>query len=253
MIYRSDVEQSLHAYVFEPARARKNNSAILLFHGGGWSEGEPDWVFAPARRFSEAGLVAIPIEYRLAHGEVTPIESLSDVCAAFQWAREHARELQLNPARVAGYGVSAGGHLLTSTVTVGCPPTTGDSVSLPDAILLLSPALDVANDTWFARLLHGRGSAADYSPLDHVRLPSAPTSIVNGAADTLTPLPAARRYCEQLSAKGVRCEVNVFDGLGHLLTRNLSNQESEYDPDPEARAQASREQIEFLRSLGFID
>ena len=37
-------------------------------------------------------MVAIPVEYRLSLGDVTPIDALEDVCAAFRWAR-----LQLDP------------------------------------------------------------------------------------------------------------------------------------------------------------
>jgi hypothetical protein len=34
-----------------------------------------------------------------------------------------------------------------------------------------------------------------------------------------------------------------------LLTRNLANQESDFDPDPVARADGNAKQIEFLRQL----
>jgi hypothetical protein len=37
-----------------------------------------------------------------------------------------------------------------------------------------------------------------------------------------------------------------------LLTRNLSNQEDDYDPDPEKRALGIEKQREFLLRLGFI-
>src|SRR5262249_29078771 len=117
LTYRQVAGQSLHAYVFDPAPAPGDSGAILLFHGGGWSEGAADWMEASARRFAGAGLVSISIEYRLARGETSPIDSLSDVCSAFQWVRAHAGELHVDPRKVAGYGVSAGGHLLASTVT----------------------------------------------------------------------------------------------------------------------------------------
>src|SRR5215475_1684004 len=101
MAYSEVDHQQLHAYVFDTQSNATSRAAILLFHGGGWSEGSPEWMFDAARRFAGTGMVAIPIEYRLARATVTPIESLSDVCAAFRWTREHAGRLRIDPNRVA--------------------------------------------------------------------------------------------------------------------------------------------------------
>ena len=248
--------QALHAYVFAPEARGSNDelvSAVLLFHGGGWSVGTPKWTFDAARRFAAHGMVAIPIQYRLSEGNVTPIEALADVCAAFQWARAHASDFGLDPDRVAGYGVSAGGHLVTSAATVGCPQEGTSAVrSKPDALLLWSPALDVARDGWFERKLQGRATAEAYSPLEHVRAFTPPSSIVQGAADTLTPLSGAERYCTRLVELGGICDLNVYDGVGHLLTRNLEYQEGDFDPDPEAVATGVARHLQFLREQGFI-
>lgn len=252
--YREVDGQALKAFVFAPAGHRgERTSAILLFHGGGWSTGSADWTFNAARRFAGFGMVAIPIDYRLSEGNVTPIEALSDVCAAFRWARQHADDLGIDPRRVAGYGVSAGGHLLASTVTVGCPSEDGNEFrSEPDALLLWSPALDLSRDGWFEKKLQGRATSLQYSPVEHIRPSTPPTSIVIGAEDTLTPLSGAKRYCDQLIQAGGICELNVQEGVGHLLTRNLKNQEDDYDPDPEAVAAGIAQHKRFLMERGFI-
>ncbi len=235
--YREVDGHALGAHVFVPAgqRATETNG-VLLFHGGGWSTGTPEWTFDAARRFADWGLVAIAIEYRLSEGDVTPIDALEDVCAAFRWTRRRAADLGVT-GRVAGYGVSAGGHLVAATATVGCPGSEAEAENdQPDALLLWSPALDVAADGWFAKMLQDRASAVDYSPAQHVGPSTPPTSIVHGAKDTLTPLSGARRYCDRVVEAGGICELNVYEGVGHLLTRKLANQESDFDPDPEARA-----------------
>jgi acetyl esterase len=148
-----------------------------------------------------------------------------------------------------GYGVSAGGHLIAAAATVGCP----EGEAGPEALLLWSPALAVATDGWFLRMLQGRATASQYSPNEHVKRTTPPTSIVIGEEDTLTPLSGSRRYCDQLIALGVECEVNVYQGVGHLLTRNLANQESDFDPDPEAVADGIERHRLFLIQLGFIE
>ena len=247
-VYREVGGQPLHAYVFLPPGRREgvDANAILLFHGGGWSAGAPDWTFATARRFADSGLVAFAVQYRLSTGDVTPVDALADACAAFAWVRSKAAEFGLTN-RVAGYGVSAGGHLVAATVTVGCA---GDGPG-PEALLLWSPAIDPVGDGWFTRLLKNRAAAADLSPARHVGPSTPPTSIVHGDRDTLTPLSGVRRYCAALEALGRRCDVHVYPGLGHLLTRNLHDQEKDFDPDPVARADGIARQHRFLSSLGF--
>ncbi len=251
--FRQIDEQTLNAYVFSPSGRRPESRAngVLLFHGGGWAAGTPEWTFETARRFADSGLVAIAVQYRLSEGDITPIEALDDVCAAFAWARERAPELGLTE-RLAGYGVSAGGHLVTATVTVGCPGASGDDPVGPAALLLWSPALDVSGDGWFRKKLQGRATAATYSPVEHVRASTPPTSIVHGKKDTLTPLSGVQVYCDRLIALGGMCELHVYDGVGHLLTRNLANQESDFDPDPEARADGIAQHLRFLKELQFI-
>lgn len=248
-VYRVAGGDSLHAYVFLPASPEKSDTtnAILLFHGGGWAAGNPEWTFPAAERFADAGLVAVAIEYRLSTGDITPIDALDDVCAAVAWMRSSGGEFGLR-GRVAGYGVSAGGHLIAATSTIGCP---GDSATV-DALLLWSPALDLVHDGWFAKLLQRRASAADLSPARHVGARTPPTSIVHGEKDTLTPLSGVRRYCDALAAQGRACDLHVYPGLGHLLTRNLANQESEFDPDPAARADGIERHHLFLRKLGLV-
>lgn len=251
--YRETAGQALRAFVFAPPkdRAHARSNAILLFHGGGWIAGAPDWTFDAARRFADAGLVAIAVQYRLSEGTITPIDALQDVCAAFEWARRQSAELGFS-GRVAGYGVSAGGHLVASTVTVGCPSDSPAVRVGPEALVLWSPALDVSHDGWFLKKLQGRATAAAYSPAEHVHAGTPPTSIIHGDKDSLTPLAGARRYCDRLTALGGLCELNIYAGVGHLLTRNLANQESDFDPDPDARADGIAKHLQFLKRLGFV-
>lgn len=250
-IYREVDGQQLPAFVFRPASpARSPAPAVLLFHGGGWVAGGADWTFERARRYAQMGLVAISIEYRLSGGAVTPIEAFEDACHAFRWAREKARLLGIDRSRVAGHGVSAGGQLVAAAATKGCGNAGGRfGNGGPDALLLWSPAVGVAGDGWFRKLLQGRAAPEAYSPVDLVPARLAPTCIVQGEMDTLTPLADARRFCEQAAANGNRCELHVYPGVGHLLTRNLADQEDNYDPDPAARADGIAKQEQFLREL----
>lgn len=250
-VYRDVQGQSLHAYVFAPpGSARSPRPALLFFHGGGWSSGSAEWTFPTAQRFARLGIVSIAIDYRLSEGTTTPIEALDDTCAAFRWARQNARDLGIDPNRIGGHGVSAGGHLVAAAATRGCGSGEGSHANGgPDALLLWSPALNVAGDGWFRKLLQGRASPEEYSPVHHASARLPPVSIVHGAEDTLTPLSDARRFCEIANAHGSRCDLNVYPSLGHLLTRNLRNQEDDYDPDPAAREDGRSKHEQFVREL----
>jgi acetyl esterase/lipase len=249
--YREVDGAALKLHVFKPdAPANGAMGAILLFHGGGWSSGSPEWTFESARRYAAAGLVAISVGYRLSGERVTPVDALADACNAFRWVRARARTLGVAPDRIAASGTSAGGHLAAAAATIGCGNTEGAyGTGGPDALVLWSPALDVGSDGHFRRLLRGRASVEAYSPVEHVRSRMPPVHIVHGDRDTLTPLSGARRFCERVQSGGGRCELAVYPGVGHLLTRNLANQESEFDPDPSARADGIARQLAFVRSL----
>ncbi|HRN54050.1 MAG TPA: alpha/beta hydrolase [Gemmatimonadaceae bacterium] len=221
--------------------------AVLLLHGGGWTDGDPSWVHPAAAAFAVGGFEAFAVQYRLSDSATTPLEAIADVCTALRWTRLQADSLGIDAERVAVYGVSAGGHLAASTVTIGCPASLGERGA--DALLLLSPAVDVEGDAHFGRLLRGRAAARDVSPAANGRDGMPPTVLIQGAEDSLTPLGGAQRFCLLLAAQRQTCDLRVYDGLGHLLTRNLAEQEHAFDPDPLARADALRHQVRFLQRL----
>jgi acetyl esterase/lipase len=241
---------TLRLHHFAPpsaARGATPRPAVLLLHGGGWSAGEPSWVYAAAAAFADGGFEAFAVQYRLSDSTRTPLEAIADVCTALQWTRLHADSLGVDAERVALYGVSAGGHLAASTVTIGCPEAVWDRGG--DALLLLSPAVDLERDAHFGRLLRGRATPQQVSPVAHGRATMPPTVLVQGAEDSLTPLRGAQRFCVLVAAVQQVCDLRVYDGLGHLLTRDLADQENAFDPDPQARADALRHQVRWLQAL----
>ncbi len=240
----------LRLYLFAPVSVAKPTApspVVLLFHSGGWVRGKPEWLFEDAQRFAALGLAAIPVQYRLSTNGITPVDALADTCAAFDWVRSHAALLNIDPARVIGYGASAGGQLVVAAATVGCP----QSDIRPAALILFSAGVDTANSAQFRRLVGANVNPVDYSPLAHVDERTPPTLIIHGAEDSVTRLPASEQFCARIRQAGGQCQLHAFPKLGHLLTRQLDDQRTSIDADPQAVLKAQQLQALFLQKQGY--
>jgi acetyl esterase/lipase len=252
-VYRQVGARRLEAYVFRPSVPGSSRPAILMFHGGGWKIGEPSWVFDRARELAARGLVAVAIEYRLSKDGLSPADAVEDACGAFAWARAEAVPLGIDPRRVAGYGVSAGGHLVAAAATL--PSVKGRPIGdheRPTALVLFSPALGMAHDQYFGELMAGHADPASYSPLEFVgpRLP--PTLVIQGEEDSVVLARDARAFCAVALRAGAACSLHVYPKVGHLLTRNLKVQYKDFDSDPDDAADARRKEDAFLAGLGYL-
>src|SRR5262245_36703675 len=129
-VYAQPGGTQLKAYVFSPDKpGGERRPAIVLFHGGGWTIGEPSWAFSRARRFAERGMVAVAAQYRLSdQKETTPHEAMADARGVIRWMRTHADSLGIDPNRLVAYGWSAGGHLAASAAIFD-PDASKDEVS----------------------------------------------------------------------------------------------------------------------------
>ncbi|HSB74847.1 MAG TPA: alpha/beta hydrolase, partial [Terriglobales bacterium] len=87
--------------------------AAVLVHGGGWVAGDKQqyitYIFQP---LSHAGFAWFSINYRLAPQFQFPAPA-DDVEQAIRFVKAHAAEYNIDPARIALIGESAGGHLVS--------------------------------------------------------------------------------------------------------------------------------------------
>jgi acetyl esterase len=252
-VYRQVGKFSLKAYVFRPADNKKSRPTILLFHGGAWRLGDASWTFGRAKEFAEKGMVAIAIDYRLSNDGLSPIDGVEDACAAFAWARSHAEKFDIDVKKVAGYGLSAGGHLVAAAAVI--PAVRGKNVgddSRPDALLLFSPALNMARDPYFDYLMKDKGDPAAYSPSEFISKKLPPTLIIQGQQDSIVYTKDAQAFHDAAIKAGAKCELHVYPGVGHLLTRNIKIQYKDFDSDPADAADAHQKEDDFLYALGYM-
>ena len=126
------------ARLYRPLGASAVLPLLVYFHGGGWVVGSVALSDPPCRALANAsGCAVLSVEYRLAPEHRYPAAA-DDAYAATAWAADHARELGIDPRRIAVSGSSAGGNL-AAVVTLMARERRGPRIALQ---LLYVPVTD---------------------------------------------------------------------------------------------------------------
>jgi acetyl esterase/lipase len=146
IVYRQVGDKELLLHIFEPTDRKPNEArpAIVFFHGGAWSGGDPDQFYVQCAYLAKRGMWAATAQYRLSkEGGRKAAYCLDDARAALRYVREHAKELGIEPDRVVAAGGSAGGHLAAATALNPEPnPPSGSAPSCrPNLLVLFNPAI----------------------------------------------------------------------------------------------------------------
>lgn len=115
--------------------------ASIYLHGGGMILGNVELFDGPVAGYvSTSGVPMLSVDYRRApeHPHPAPAE---DSYAALRWLHEHAKELGVDPARIAVMGDSGGGGL-AAAVTLMARDRGGPAISQQ---ILIMPMLDDRN------------------------------------------------------------------------------------------------------------
>jgi acetyl esterase len=129
--------------VYRPIGATRDGAATLpvlvYYHGGGWTIGDLDTHDVLCRQLCNgAGAAVVSVDYRMGPEHRFPA-AVDDAFAAVRWVHGHARELAVDPARVAVGGDSAGGNLAAVVALLA-----RDAGDLPIAHqFLIYPATDM--------------------------------------------------------------------------------------------------------------
>jgi acetyl esterase len=225
---------SLPLRIYTPARgAAARAPGLVYFHGGGFVAGSLDTHDAIARALANAcGARVISVAYRLAPEHPFPA-AIEDGCAAAHWVMENAAALDLDPARLAVGGDSAGATL----AAVVCQTTTTEGSVRWALQLLLCPITDFRAQTpsraelasgYFldeATLEHdlkhylrpgGDPTDPRVSPLRARELKYLPPTCVHTAE--FDPLrDEGRDYAQRLERAGVRTLYRCHSGMIHLF------------------------------------
>ena len=97
--------------IFVPTTEPGPRPALVYYHGGGWVVGDLDTHDTTCRWVADAsGATVVSVDYRLAPEHPFPA-AVDDALAAVRWVADHGAEIDVDPARLAVGGDSAGGNL----------------------------------------------------------------------------------------------------------------------------------------------
>ena len=221
--------------VYRPPPASVPRPAVLVIHGGGWTEGIYRSSMAPdAERLAEAGYVTVNIEYRLTPDGGAYPNDVQDCYCALSYMRNHAGELGIDPNRIAGFGYSAGGHLVSmlavdtdADVQPDCSegPTTPLAAVIPGAGPEDMPALPQVTAVTLYLGDKSADTAVAYhaaSPLSHVTAAAPPYLFVHGDDDWFVNFEAQEQPMQAaLDAVGVSTHLLRIPGGGHVFNRGV--------------------------------
>jgi len=215
--------------VYLPAPSKANGASMLIFPGGGYSgltfdnEGTQQ-----ARFFLDHGFAAFVVKYRVPSDQTMEKKSigpLQDAQQALRFLRLHAKEWNLDPARVGAIGYSAGGHLASTLAThfnkayIDNP----EQVSLrPDFLVLVYPVISM--DAKITHLDSRKALLGSTPSEDEVRLFSnelqvtkdtPPTLILHAADDRLVDVDNSIVFFQSLRHADVPVEARLFEKGQH--------------------------------------
>lgn len=246
--YKKTARRTLYLHVFTPDAAKfaGPRPAIILFHGGGWVEGDALRFYDQARHLAGEGMVAVSADYRLGGADGTdPRAALSDAISAMRYLRGHAAALGIDPVRIAAGGGSAGGQLAAALATSSGfeDPADDPRVSYrPSALVLFNPVIDNSPDGYGNDRVSGYWQA--FSPLHNVQPDHPATLIMLGTHDALIPVATGEAYCEKVRAAGAECRLALYEGQPHaFFARSRS---------PRYYAETLAAMDAFLGKLGYL-
>ena len=214
-----DRELTLHIFHPEHFTASDRRPAFVAIHGGGWRNGTPQRFYPYAHALVDRGYVGISVEYRLiAQKGVTVFDCVKDGRAAIRYIRANAKNLGIDPSRIAVSGGSAGGHVAAGTALFtefDHEDEDTDVSCRPDALMLLFPVIDTS------KAGYGNGRIGEgwesISPVHRVAANAPPTLIFHGTGDTVTPHSGAVEFEKRMKAAGNICElISEAGGHGHI-------------------------------------
>jgi acetyl esterase/lipase len=234
----NNIELKLDLYL--PKNRTNPTPTLILFHGGGWVDGQKERNVLFLLPYLAMGWSAVNVEYRTGHQSPAPA-AVEDTRCALRWVNYHAREYSLDTSRFVLTGTSAGGHL--SLITGMLPANTvfdrqctiqgndrWNTATVPEpkvaAIVNWFGISDVADlidgpnaknyaREWFGSMSNAAQLAKQVSPINYVRAGLPPIITIHGENDDVAPYNHSVRLHAALDKAGVPNQLVTIRGRKH--------------------------------------
>jgi len=222
-VYKTVQGTDLGAYVFRAAEEgapAQGRPVALFFHSSTWDNGLVSQFAPHAIYFASRGITGILLDYRVTarFPGCTPLDAAADARSAVRWVREHAKELGVDPQRIAGCGGSAGAHAILSAALLKDGDDPADDISIscaPDAFVLFSPILDTSPKGVFSERFGDAKTARRASLMKLVRRKLPPMLIIHGTQDRVVPYEHSLRFKKKNWWRRNECHLLPYEAQGH--------------------------------------
>ncbi|PEQ14075.1 hypothetical protein B2G71_00120 [Novosphingobium sp. PC22D] len=260
-----NTELRLHVFASAGRDPAVKSPAVVFFYGGGFIFGDIRRFQTQATHLALRGLVTVLVDYRVKCREPgsTIGEEVGDAKSAMRWVRGHAEELNIDPARIAAVGSSAGAFLVAAAALVPGFDDPADDRRIdpkPNALVLYNPGLDSGSPEAVARIAANQGKTdaeqgPAMSPLHHLDRNLPPTIIFQGKNDIPAILDPTIEFCDRARALEAQCELVLYGGAPHGFTEIwIALDEPSLGLNTERWAEdTSRRTDGFLQGLGWLE
>jgi acetyl esterase/lipase len=234
----NNIELKLDLYL--PKNRTNPTPTLILFHGGGWVDGQKERNVLYLLPYLSMGWSAVNVEYRTGHQSPAPA-AVEDTRCALRWITTHARQYSLDSSKFVLTGTSAGGHLslITGMLPANnpfdrqCTVEGGErwnTVTVPEmkvaaivnwfgigdvADLLEGPNAKNYAREWFGSMSNAEQLAKQLSPVNYVRAGLPPIITIHGENDDVAPYSHSVRLHSMLDKAGVPNRLVTIKGRKH--------------------------------------
>lgn len=201
--------------------------AIIWIHGGAWVGGKANTFFTNAAYCNLNGTVGFSIEYRLLNKpNYSVADCINDCAEAITAIKQQHQKFNIDTNKIILVGESAGGHLAAMIAL--------QKKHNLKALILYNPVLNCNTGT-FIKYMHAplllnkleldttkllatyQKTAISRSPLYLVKNKIAPTLIIQGLEDKITPPQYAIDFKDSLLSKKTKCTIELLAKANHAF------------------------------------
>ncbi|RAI98717.1 acetyl esterase/lipase [Chitinophaga skermanii] len=226
------ISDAPHLDYYKSKASNRSTTAVLICPGGAYTklavnhEGKD-----VAKFFNDHGYDAFVLKYRLNDGDQqgsTYPAQWNDATTAIRYIKSHAKDYNIDPAKVGVLGFSAGGHLASSLATIISPaqPNSTDLAlqfsSRPAFAVLVYPVISLNTDfkhAYSAEMLLGKNysvAMADSLSTDkRVSAETPPTMLIHSTDDKAVPVENSIFFYNALRAHNIPASMHIYDHGGH--------------------------------------